>query len=75
MIMMAICTSVTSTLWRSCGVDIYIGPEQQLRYYYKKDWVCDLQAKAQGPGHVGLPVGTEEHEHPNETTEEDRVWV
>lgn len=37
--------------------------------------MCDSQAKAQGPGHVGLPVGAEEHEHPNETTEEDPVWV
>lgn len=37
--------------------------------------MCDLQAKAQGPGHVGLPVGAEEHEHPNETTEENPVCV
>lgn len=38
------------------------------------DW-NDLQAKAEGPGHVGLPVGAEEHEHPNETTEENPVGV
>lgn len=37
--------------------------------------MCDLQAEAEGPGHVGLPVGTEEHEHPDETTEEYPVIV
>lgn len=35
----------------------------------------DLQAEAQGPWHVGLPVRAEEHEHPNEATEENPVRV
>lgn len=33
------------------------------------------QAEAQCPGHVGLPVGAEEHKHPDETTEERPVGV
>lgn len=40
----------------------------------KIDW-NDLQAKVEGPGHVGLPVGAEEHEHPDETAEEYPVGV
>jgi len=36
---------------------------------------CDLQAEAEGPGHVGLPVGAEEDEHPDEPAEEDPVRV
>lgn len=36
---------------------------------------CVLQPKAEGPWYVGLPVGTEEHKHPNKSTEPDPVWV
>lgn len=32
--------------------------------------MSNSQAEAEGPGHVGLPVGAEEHEHPDETAEE-----
>lgn len=35
----------------------------------------DLQPKAEGPGYVGLPVGTEKHKRPNEAAEENPVWV
>lgn len=48
--------------------------ETTTRRLLKIDW-SDVQAKVEGPRHVGLPVGAEEHEHPDETAEEYPVGV
>lgn len=52
------------------------GGAEQVRLEIKKNKKSNnLQAKAHCPGHVGLPLGAEEHEHPHETTEEHPVRV
>lgn len=70
MMMMAICTSVTSILRRRGAFMERACSEISTRGRRR-----DLQAEAHGPGHVGLPLGAEEHEHAHETTEEHPVRV
>lgn len=59
---------------RSC-IDVTRSRRCRVNLEYWHNRRCNLQAKAHCPRHVGLPLGTEEHEHSHETTEEHPVRV
>lgn len=52
---------------------------ESCHHVHEDDGELDLchidQAKAESPRHVRLPVSAEEHKHPDETAEENPVWV